>query len=127
LMNYFFTEYLDELFTFNQYEKGDGYLRAIDALTFFQDNKQFFINAFKSEGFNNFTDYQYQYYYDKYYALTLEIKGEITPDTDVAIKFYCSGVAFIVKDWIMSGCKMTPQEMSQLIHDFLPIQIPHHY
>jgi len=127
LMNYYFRKSMEDLCSFDVVEMGRGEERAVMALTFLSNNKSYFLNAYKSEGFNNFTDYQYQYYYDSYCRSTLAVKGELTTEDEVAIKFYCAGVAFIVKDWLTGGCKISPENMAELLHSFLPKQIPLYY
>lgn len=120
LMNYHFDNY----FINNSDMKGDMGWRefSYEILTYINDNRQYYKNAFKSPGQNSGTQYIYKYTIEnvsRVYKVNSKRK-KLSYEEKSAIIFYSAGSLQIVKNWIINDDNHTPRQVSDIILDIMP-------
>lgn len=86
---------------------------------FMLEDKAFFTSALSSSDYNNLMDYDYHCIYYSYKSWA-EQKGEVTPEIDYLIRFYCHGAMAMTAEWVKSGMILSPEEMAERLDLALP-------
>ena len=120
LMNQYYADFFDKTVR-------DGRAKSWEAATaellgFIYENKQFYTNAFQTEGPNSCFDFIYSKNVDFASRRYLEETGEpaLTPTETAAVYFYCSGTLQVVKRWVKGEFKNTPEEIAAILCAIMP-------
>ena len=84
-----------------------------------KEDKHFFTSALSSSDYNNLMDYDYHCIY-RFYKSIAEKKGEVTPEIDFLIKFYCHGSMDMMVEWVKRDMDLTPEEMAYRLELAMP-------
>jgi len=97
---------------------------------FMEKNQSFFKNAFISEGQNSYGQELSSYgakVFEKAYTYVIgKDAAELTAEDKYWMEFYSSGAFAVVKRWVESGMKESPQMIGQLIYNCMPAALRIH-
>lgn len=86
---------------------------------YMREDKPFFVSALSSSDYNNLMDYDYQCIY-RFYRSIAEKNGEVTPDIDFLLQFYCHGSMDMTAEWVKYDMKFSPEEMARHLELAMP-------
>jgi len=119
LVNWYFEKLADKSFRqiSNSYTLKEGLTKKF---TFLLNDKIFFTEAFKSKDYNNVENYDYQCILEFYSNIIKKKIGTIPIDIQFLLEMYCHGSITMTVDWALSGMKLSPEEISDLLISALP-------
>lgn len=114
LVNWYFEKLADKSFRqiSNSYTLKEGLTKKF---TFLLNDKIFFMQAFQSKDYNNVENYDYQCILEFYTHIITRKIGEIPNDIRFLLEMYCHGSITMTVDWALSGMKMSPEEIADLL------------
>lgn len=123
LMNWVYTCYLDELR--EKYKHITCYYRMMyDQTAFLQTKRNFFRCAFEpgtnqtfSEAFQNVIN---EYLVDNYTRYSKE--KTVSSRTKYLLDGYATGVYVVLEEWLLSGAEESPQYMTELLIELMPVR-----
>lgn len=86
---------------------------------YIKEDKHFFTSALSSSDYNNLMDYDYQCIYHFYKSIAQK-KGEVTPEIDFLIQFYCHGSMEMMAEWVKKDMNISPEEMAYRLELAMP-------
>lgn len=86
---------------------------------YIKEDKHFFTSALSSSDYNNLMDYDYQCIYHFYKSIAQK-KGEVTPEIDFLIQFYCHGSMEMMAEWVKNDMNISPEEMAYRLELAMP-------
>ena len=120
LMNQFYADFFVK--TVNN-SKGKSWKDATaEIVGFLHANRQFYVNAFKTEGANSCFDFLYTQSVSFVSRRYLEESGKpaLTPTEKAAVYFYCAGQLQVVKRWVKGDFKCSPEEIAEILWTITP-------
>jgi len=92
---------------------------------FMQQNRNYFLTAFKSTGQNSFTEF---WFADSLTNVTHGVKTRaqktaLTDQENQAIHFFVAGYMQLMRDWIEQDTLTTPSQIAETIYGFMPAVI----
>lgn len=86
---------------------------------YIKEDKHFFTSALSSSDYNNLMDYDYQCIYHFYKSIAQK-KGEVTPEIDFLIQFYCHGSMEMMAEWVKNDMDISPEKMAYHLELAMP-------
>ena len=120
LINWYFDKILLESFE----HMGEGksvYESLVNKFTYIQEEKFFFKAAFRNDSQNNLRDHDIRMIMDFYRNLIAGKKGSF-PEEQFGglLEMYCVASVHMTQQWVLKGCRDTPQKMAQLMIEAMP-------
>ncbi|WP_048000659.1 TetR/AcrR family transcriptional regulator C-terminal domain-containing protein [Lactiplantibacillus herbarum] len=93
--------------------------------TFMQQNRNYFLTAFKSTGQNSFNEF---WFADSLVNVTDGVKYRaqkttLTDQEEQASRFFVAGYMQLMRDWIEQDTPTTPEKIAETIYAFMPAVI----
>lgn len=90
--------------------------------SFMQQNRSYFLTAFKSTGQNSFHDF---WFADSIANVTHGVKvrghkNELTPVEHQAVHFFVAGYMQLMQEWLEQATPTTPAQIAATIYGFMP-------
>lgn len=123
LVNWYFERLVDQSFR----EMGVSLtLREglLNKLRFIKDEQSFFACAFSSNDANSLMRYDYEYIY-RFYSDIIMRKTGLPPAEDISflLEMYCRGSVEMTARWVVSGAKLCPEQMVELLLEAMPLRL----
>lgn len=91
---------------------------------FIEKEKYFFKAAFSSKDYNSLMEYDYKYILNFYTQIIYnKTKEPLSPQIKFLLEMYCRGSIAMTANWTGKDKKETPEEMSELLVEALPVQL----
>ena len=120
LLNWYFDELLKKAFQ----HMGCGntaYDSLVHKFTYIQDEKLFFKAAFKNDSQENLRDHDIRMITDFYKHLISGKTGTFPEDQyGGLLEMYCVASVHMTQQWVLKGCKSSPQDMAELMIEAMP-------
>ena len=120
LINCYFDELLNKSFQHMGYGN-TAYDSLVHKFTYIQEEKFFFKAAFRNDSQNNLRDHDIRMIMDFYRNLIAGKKGSF-PEEQFGglLEMYCVASVHMTQQWVLKGCRDTPQKMAQLMIEAMP-------
>lgn len=122
LMNQYYANFLNKMVQDSKGKDKSWQDGTCETLAFIYENRQFYSNAFQTEGPNSCFDYLYTenvaFVSHRYLEETKE--QSLTPTEKAAVYFYCSGSLQVIKRWVKGEFKNTPEEIAEILCNIMP-------
>ncbi len=90
-------------------------------LVFIQEEKSFFMGAFRSEDHNSLKEHDFELILGFYQELIArKTSGPMTEDIRFLLEMYCQGSVYMTVKWIMGGMKEKPEEVARKLVEAMP-------
>jgi len=120
LLNWYFDELLEKAFQ----HMGCGntaYDSLVHKFTYIRDEKLFFKAAFKNDSQENLRDHDIQMIIGFYRNLISGKTGTFPEERyGGLLEMYCVASVHMTQQWVLKGCKTSPQDMAKLMIDAMP-------
>ncbi|WP_182200728.1 dihydroxyacetone kinase transcriptional activator DhaS [Paraliobacillus salinarum] len=112
----------EQIADFLDYERWDTILYQL--FIYFNDHQLFYKNALSVTEQNDFNNYLFR----ELHVLFKQMVRDLTPmksseQSDYMARFYSYGFVGIIKDWIESGCKHSPEMMRDVVYQMFDHQL----
>ena len=121
LMNWIYTNEIDTFLRANP--DISSWKDLLTTVTqFLKKNQPFFSTIIEFKGQNSFEDFLYTYSssYCINHILNCSEKKQLSSTESIAISIYIGGTMKALFNWIKSGCKESPEEMSKIMSECMP-------
>lgn len=128
LMNWIYLQRIDEIIKNNANIKNWKNL-VLEVYSFIYSKREFFRKAIHYQGQNSLPDFIYSCSY-KYCVKIMKEALAVTilpEDIDFSLRIYCGGTVHILKDWLISGAKQSPEKMTKFTCDNIPAYIQKYF
>lgn len=128
LMNWIYLQHINEIIMLNSSITSWKNL-VFEIYSFIQRKKNFFKKVIHYQGQNSLVDFIYSCSYDYCQNILKEALqlSELPEDIDFSIRLYCGGTVHILKEWIASDAKESPEIMTQFTCDNIPSYIQKYF
>ncbi len=94
-----------------------------------QKNLSIFKNALNSTGFNSFSNYIYNYSYEKALAITKANRnGEgFTPAEELQVDVFCNGICAVYKNMAHHRYNLSAAEAADALYEMMPESLKHYW
>lgn len=120
LMCWFYKDFVATTFD-EVYSKTSWYRTQYIYAEFYKNNKSFFINIYEYDGQNSFDKFLYEYCLNFFRKLIKKnSNADISKELEFAIRMYCYGNSFIVRDWLKNEISLTIDEFCEYRYNSMP-------
>lgn len=121
LMCWFYEDFVHKTFD-DLYSEKSWYETQYTYAEFYLHNKDYFLNIYNYEGQNSFDHFLYSYCLTFFKNIVQTKKGPdaLSKELIFAIKMYCYGNSFIVRDWLMGEIPLTIEEFCTYRYNTMP-------
>ncbi|SFO71400.1 transcriptional regulator, TetR family [Halolactibacillus alkaliphilus] len=112
----------EQINDFLDYERWDTILYQL--FVYFYDHQKFYKNALSITEQNDFSEYLYEELHALFTHVIKDLTHEDLPtQIDFQARFFAYGFVGLTKDWLISGCKTSPEIMRDVVYDLLDHQL----
>lgn len=125
VMTWYYQSKVESLLS--KYDYHDYRLFLIDFCCFVQSNYSYFARVIKTTGDNSFFPFLSSYstdYYENWYKKALHLEC-LSPIDNYQIMIIVEGSNAALKQYILTGCKESAEEMANCILEMLPEKLRH--
>lgn len=128
LMNWVFKKQVDEIIR-NSPNSFDYKNILLQCLYFLIDKQEYFSQIIKIQGQNSFSQFLYTYSlnYCKEQIIKKTGNDKLPYDVLFSLKLYNAGLTFMAEEWLRSGLKNTPEQITQTSYDCMPQLIKNYF
>lgn len=123
LINWYFDTLL--LASFDRMGSGNTILEGLERkFRFIEEEKAFFIQAFRSDDQNSLKEHDFQLILEFYCNLIKEKTGR-EPEGDIRfyLEMYCRGSVFMTISWMFDGFRTDPERLAELMIKAMPEEL----
>ena len=94
----------------------------IGSCRYLKENYEYFSNVVKYNGQNSFIDFVASYVSSVTVQRVQKQFGsaKLPEEINFDLQFYCGGASYISREWIVGGCKGSPEKIARRIFDCIP-------
>lgn len=97
----------------------------IGSCRYLKKNYEYFSTVVKYNGQNSFIDFVASYVSNvtMYRVLNQFGSDELPEELKFDLEFYCGGTSYVSREWIINGCKGSPEKIAGRIFNCIPLPL----